>query len=100
LNTFGQEGAVLGPVVGAFGEMSAHVDFLADLSYYGDRGSKTAQPIYCLVHFRAWGLMLSCRDLVQASIAVRDFTQHPPRARRGYNEEAAYNAHMNPEPGF
>ena len=42
MNTFGQEGAVLGPVVGAFGEMSAHVDFLADLSYYGDRGSKTA----------------------------------------------------------
>jgi len=78
LNTFGQEGAVLGPVVGAFGEMSAHADLLTDLSYYGDRGSKTAKAIYCLVHFRAWGLMLSCRDLVQASSALRDFTQHPP----------------------
>ena len=57
---------------------SAHVDFLADLSYYGDRGSKTAKAIYCLVNFRAWGLMLSCRDLVQASSAPRDLTQHPP----------------------
>jgi hypothetical protein len=70
LNTFGQEGAVLGPVVGAFGEMSAHVDFLADLSYYGDRGSKTAQPIYCLVHFRAWGLMLSCHDPPVLAVAT------------------------------
>ena len=59
-------------------QWTAHVDFLTDLSDYGDRGSKTAKAIYCLVHFRAWGLMLSCRDLVQASIAVRDFTQHPP----------------------
>ena len=59
-------------------QWTAHVDFLTDLSDYGDRGSKTAQPIYCLVHFRAWGLMLSCRDLIQASSALRDFTQHPP----------------------
>jgi len=45
LNTFGQEGVVLGPVMGALGEMSNHVDLLADviadaltaehLSYYG-----------------------------------------------------------------
>ena len=70
-------------------QWTAHVDFLTDLSDYGYRGSKTAKAIYCLVHFRAWGLMLSCRDLIQASSALRDFTQHPPRARRGYNEEAA-----------
>jgi len=59
-------------------QWTAHVDFLTDLSDYGDRGSKTAKAIYCLVHFRAWGLVLSCRDLIQASSALRDFTQHPP----------------------
>ena len=52
ISTFGRDGVVLGPIVGAFGEMSSHVDLLADvvagaltadhLSYYGDRGSKTA----------------------------------------------------------
>ena len=53
LNTFGRDGVILGPVVGAIGEMSSHVDLLADviadaltaehLSYKGDRGSKTAK---------------------------------------------------------
>ena len=66
LNTFGQEGAVLGPVVGAFGEMSAHVDFLANviedaltaehLSYYGDRGSVTVKAHYRRVLYRAYRL--------------------------------------------
>jgi hypothetical protein len=32
MSTFGQEGAVLGPVVAAFGEMSTHADFLVDES--------------------------------------------------------------------
>jgi len=49
---FGRYGLVLGPIVGAFGEKSSHVDFLADviadaltaehLSYYGNGGSKAA----------------------------------------------------------
>ena len=30
LTTFGRDGVVLGPVVGAFGEMSSHFDLLAD----------------------------------------------------------------------
>jgi hypothetical protein len=57
VSIFGQEKAVLGPVVGAFGEMSVHVDFLANiiagaltadcLSCYGDRNSKTAKAFYC-----------------------------------------------------
>ena len=118
LNTFGQEGVVLGPVVGAFGEMSAHVDLLANviadaltaehLSYYGDRGSKTVKAYYRLVLYRAWGhtahrgwarLMLDRRGLVQAPNAPRDQSQHP-RARSGYDEETAYDSYMNPEPGF
>ena len=91
LNTFGRDGVVLGPIVGAFGAMSSHVDLLADgiadaltaehLSYYGDRGSKTAKAYYRRVLYRAWGftahrgwarLMLDRRGLVQAPNAPRD----------------------------
>jgi len=104
LNTFGQEGVVLGPVVGAFGEMSAHLDFFANviadaltaehLSYYGDRGSKTVKAYYRLVLYRAWGLTahrgwtrlkLDQRGLVQAPNAPRDQSQHP-RTRNGYDK--------------
>ena len=61
LKTFGRDGVVLRPIVlrpivGAFGEMSSHVDLLADaiadaqtaehLSYCGDRGSKTVKAYY------------------------------------------------------
>ena len=116
LKTFGRDGVVLGPIVGAFGEMSSHVDLLADaiadaltaehLSYYGDRGSKTAKAYYRRVLYRAWGLtahrgwarlMLDRRSLVQAPGAPRDQSQHP-RARNDYDEEAAYDSYMNPEP--
>jgi len=118
LNTFGQDGVVLGPVVGAFGEMSHHVDLLADviadaltaehLSYYGDRGSKTVKAYYRRVLYRAWGLtahrgwarlMLDRRGLVQAPNAPLDQRQHP-RAPDGYDEETAYESYMNPEPGY
>ena len=47
--------------------MTSHVDLLADvtadtlraenLSYYGDRGSKTAKAYYRRVLYRAWGLI-------------------------------------------
>jgi len=43
--------------------------------------------------------MLDRRDLVQAPIAPRDQSQHL-RARNDYDEEAAYEGYMNPEPGF
>ena len=119
LNTFDRDGIVLGPIVGAFGEMSSHVDLLADviadaltaelLSYYGDRGSKTVKAYYRRVLYRAWGLgsppivnghwarlMLDRRSLVQAPNAPRDQSQHP-RARNDYDEEAAYESYMNPD---
>jgi len=51
LSTFCQDGVVLGPIAGAYGEISSHADLLADvtadaltaehLTYYGDKGSKT-----------------------------------------------------------
>jgi len=105
LSTFGRDGVVLGPIIGAFGEMSSHVDRLADviadaltaehLSYCSDRGSKTVKAYYRKVHYRAWGLtahrgwarlMLYRWNLAQAPNAPRDQSQHP-RARNDYDEE-------------
>ena len=118
LCTFGRDGVVLGPIVGAFGEMSSHVDLLADViadaltadhpSYYGGRGSKTAKAYYRRVLYRAWGLtahrgwarlMLDRRSLVQAPSAPRDHKEHP-RSHNDYDEETASESYMNLEPGF
>ena len=53
-----------------------------------------------LTAHRGWArLMLDRRSLVQAPNAPRDQNQHP-RARNDYDEEAAYESYMNPEPGF
>ena len=43
--------------------------------------------------------MLDRRSLVQAPNAPRDQSQNP-RTRNDYDEETAYEFHMNPEPGF
>ena len=43
--------------------------------------------------------MLDCRGLVQAPNAPRDQSQHP-RARGGYDEKAAYEGYMKPEPSL
>ena len=43
--------------------------------------------------------MLDRRSLVQAPNAPRDQGQHP-RARNDFDEEAAYEMYMKPEPGF
>ena len=68
------------------------------LSYYGDRGPKTAKAYHRRVLYRAWGLtvyrgwarlMLNRRSLVQAPNAPRDQSQHP-RARNDHDEETAY----------
>jgi len=118
LSTFGRDGVVLGPIVGAFGEMSSHADLLADviadtltaehLSYYGDRGLKTVKAYYRRVLYRAWGLTAHCgwarlmldrRSFVQAPNALRDQSQYS-RSRNDYDEETAYESYMNPEPGF
>jgi hypothetical protein len=83
LSTSGQEGLVLGPVVGASGEMLAHVDFLADaiadaltaenLPYYSESGSKIAKAYNRRVLCRAWGGALLMGG--HASVA------RPPRPR-------------------
>ena len=64
LDTSGRDGIVLGPIVGAFGEMPSHVDLLSDaianaltaehLSYYGDRGSKSVKAYYRRVLYESY----------------------------------------------
>jgi predicted lipid-binding transport protein (Tim44 family) len=57
INTSGQEGVVLGPVAGAFGQMSALADLKAEKPLFHDeRDSKTVKAYYCRVIYRAWGL--------------------------------------------
>ena len=52
-------------------------------------------PAHC-----GWArLMLDRRNLVQAPNAPWDQSQHP-RAHSDYDDEAAYESYMNPEPGF
>ena len=43
--------------------------------------------------------MPDLRSPVQAPCAPQDQSQHP-RACSDYDEEAAYESYMNPEPGF
>ena len=67
----------------SFTEMPSHVDLSADviadaltaehLSYYGDRGSKTADRAWGLTAHRGWArLMLDRRSPVQAPNAPQD----------------------------
>ena len=91
LNTFRQEGGVLGPWVCAFGGVKCLVDVIADtltaehLSYDGDRGSKTVNTYYRRMLYRARGpsahhawarRILDRRGLVQTPNAPRDQSQY------------------------
>merc|ERR1711966_446930 len=83
-NSYGQGGRVLGPVVGAFGEMSDDVKELANAvaeelavehcSFYGDKTSKVVKGFFLNQLYRSWGhtahrgwarLLLDRRSLVQ-----------------------------------
>ena len=65
LNSYGQGGRVLGPVVGAFAEMSDDVKELANAvaeelavehcSFYGDKTSKAVKGFFCNQLYRSWG---------------------------------------------
>ena len=65
LNSNGQGGRVLGPVVGAFGEMSDDVEELANAvveelavehcSFYGDKTSKAVKGFFLNQLYRSWG---------------------------------------------
>ena len=83
LNSNGKSGRVLGPVVGAFGEMSGDVKELANAvaeelavehcSFYGDMTSKAVKGFFLSQLYRSWGptahrgwarLLLDRRSLV------------------------------------
>ena len=82
--SYGQGGRVLGPVVGAFGEMSDDVKELANAvaeklavehcSFHGDKTSKAVKGFFLNQVYRSWGhnahrgwarLLLDRRSLVQ-----------------------------------
>ena len=65
ISSYGQGGRVLGPVVGAFGEMSEDVKELANAmaeelavehcSFYGDKTSKAVKGFFLNQLYRSWG---------------------------------------------
>jgi len=118
LNSFGHNGVVLGPVIGAFGEMSDDVKHIADAvatelanehcSYYSDKKTNTVRSYFRSQLYRSWGLtahrgwarlLLDRRCLVSTSNTPRSYSN-----RRNYSsehdEETAYGSYMNPESGF
>lgn len=118
LNSFGQNGVVLGPVIGAFGEMSNDLKHISEAiatelatehcCYYSDRKPKSVRSYFRNQLYRSWGLaahrgwarlLLDRRCLVSTSN-----TPHNRPSRDNscgeYDEETAHYNYMNPEPGF
>ena len=112
LNSYGQGGWVLGPVVGAFGEMSDDVKELANAvaeelavehcSFYGDKTSKAVKGFFLNQLYRFWGhtalrgwarLLLDRRSLVQVPNAPR----RRARADDRYYEESIMESYFHPE---
>ena len=112
LNSHGQGGRVLGPVVGALGEMSDDVKELANAvaeelavehcSFYGDKTSKAVKGFFLNQVYRSWGhtahrgwarLLLDRRSLVQVPNAPR----RRARADDRYYEENIMESYFHPE---
>ena len=112
LNSYGQGGRVLGPVVGAFGEMSDDVKELANAvaeelavehcSFYGDKTSKAVKGFFLNQVYRSWGhtahrgwarLLLDRRSLVQVPNAPR----RRARADDRYYEKNIMESYFHPE---
>ena len=112
LNSYGQGGRVLGPVIGAFGEMSDDVKELANAvaeelavehcSFCGDKTSKAVKGFFLNQVYRSWGhtahrgwarLLLDRRSLVQVPNAPR----RRARADDRYYEENIMESYFHPE---
>ena len=112
LNSYGQGGRVLGPVVGAFEERSDDVKELANAvaeelavehcSFYGDKTSKAVKGFFLNQVYRSWGhtahrgwarLLLDRRSLVQVPNAPR----RRARADDRYYEENIMESYFHPE---
>ena len=103
---------VLGPVIGAFGEMSGDVKHIADAiatelanehcSYYSDKKPKTVRSYFRNQLYRSWGLgagspprmgtsLLDRRCLVGTSNAPRGCSNRS-NYRSAHDEETAYDS--------
>ena len=112
LNSYGQGGRVLGPVVGALGEISDNVEELANAvaeelavehcSFYGDKASKAIKGFFLNQLYCSWGhtahhgwarLLLDRRSLVQILYAPR----RRARADDRCHEESTMESYFHPE---
>jgi hypothetical protein len=118
LNSFGQDGVVLGPVIGAFWEMSDDVKHIAGAiaaelanehcRYYSDKKNKTVRSYFRNQLYRSWGLtahrgwarlLLDRRCLMSTRNTPRGYSNRS-NYRSEYDEETAYGSYMNPGSGF
>jgi hypothetical protein len=114
LNSYGQAGMVIGPVVGAFGEMSSDVHAIAKAvaeelalehcSFYGDKTLKVVKGFFLNQLYRSWGLtahrgwarlLLDRRCLVQ----VPNAPCRRSRADEDHYEENEMESYFHPEAG-
>ena len=112
LSSYGQGGRVLGPVVGAFGEISEDVKELANAvaeelavehcSFYGDKASKVVKGFFLNQLYRSWGhtahrgwarLLLDRGSLVQVPNAPR----RRARADDRYYKEDIMESYFHPK---
>ena len=112
LNSYGQAGKVVGPVMGAFGEMSSDVHAIADVvaeelalehcTFYADKTQKMVKGFFLNQIYRSWGLtahrgwarlLLDRRCLVQ----IPNAPHHHTRMGDDYYEENEMESYFNPE---
>ena len=117
LNDHGENGRVLGVVMGAFGEQSDDVYLLAEAvaeelatehcGYYSDKKRGVVAAFFLSQIYRSWGLtahrgwarlMLDRRCLVEVPNAPRHRAERA-HADADYDEETAFDNYFNPEAG-
>ena len=114
LNTYGQGGRVIGPVVGAFAEMSSDVHVIAKAvaeelalehcRIYGDKTLKVVKGFFLNQLYRSWGLTAH-RGLARLLLDRRCLVQVPnapgrrSRADEDHYEENEMESYFHPEAG-
>ena len=117
LNSYGKRGKVLGPVVGAYGEMSDDVYVIAEAvaeelatehcGFYSDKKQGVVAAFFLSQIYRSWGLvahrgwarlMLDRRCLVEVPNAPRHRAERA-HAEADYDEETARDNYFNPPAG-
>ena len=117
LSSYGKRGKVLGPVVGAYGEMSDDVYVIAEAvaeelatehcGFYSDKKQGVVAAFFLSQIYRSWGLvahrgwarlMLDRRCLVEVPNAPRHRAERA-HAEADYDEETARDNYFNPPAG-